>query len=168
MNFSAKCVVALLAASHVDAFVAPQAQVGARAATSQLSISTLDDWQLLENGSVVGSVQGHPTLNDGDVITTSPLSNPGDAVVYNTVVTVSGSEYLLGSPLQMKARSAPAASATEAGTMDRGTLIKGAGLASLVAGGFALGLGVGGGGGGSSAPAMTVPEVRTRCSISSC
>ena len=156
MNFSVKCLVALLAASSADAFVSPK-QVGSRSA-SPLSIATLDDWQLLENGSVVGSIQGHPTLNDGDVITTSPLANPEDAVVYNTVSTTSGSQYLLGNPMQLKPR-AEVATSGESGTMDRGTLLKGAGLASLVAGGFALGLGVGGG--CAQGPSMTVPEVRS-------
>lgn len=87
------CVTASL---HSHAFQSPQ--FGQRPSSIKLSLTTLEDWQLLDNGSVVGSVRGHPRLNDGDVITTSPLANPAEAGVASTVATISGSQYMLGTP----------------------------------------------------------------------
>jgi len=157
MKFSVKCLFAAVAVSQTSAFQAPQS-FGGRSFT-KLAVTTLEDWQLLDNGSVVGSVKGHPSLNDGDVITTSPLSNPGAASTAAQVSTMTGSQYLLGTPMRLRPAGISRGSAVaEGGTLDRSTVIKGAGIAALIAGGFALGLGVGGGIGGSSQ--MTVPEVR--------
>jgi hypothetical protein len=158
MKFSSKCLIAAVAVvglnSQASAFTSPQA-LGGRAVT-KLDVTTLEEWQLLDSGSVVGSVKGHPTLNDGDIITTSPLSNQGDVRTQAVVSTLTGSQYKLGKPMQLKQGGSTSVS-DEPGTMDRGTLIKGGGLAALVAGGFALGIGVGGNLGGSQ---MTIPEVR--------
>ena len=115
----------------------------------------LEDWQLLDNGSVVGSVKGHPSLNDGDVITTSPLAKPSSIGPSATVVTMTGSEYILGSPMK-GTRSL----AVEEGAVDRGTVIKTLGVSALVAGGFALGLFAGGG--TQTSAIMTIPEVSTK------
>jgi serine/threonine protein kinase len=57
----------------------------------------LEDWQVLGNGRIVGRVQNHPSIPDGEVITTSPLSNPSSAFERKTVQTNSGSKYTLGS-----------------------------------------------------------------------
>lgn len=154
MKFTLNCIFAAFAVSQTSAFQAPQS-FGGRGYATRLAVTTLENWQLLDNGSVVGSVRGHPTLNDGDIITTSPLANPGQAASMVTVSTMTGSEYMLGTPMQVRRASPPA----ESGTVDRSTVIKGAGIASLIAGGFALGLGVGGGIGGPQP--MTVPEVRS-------
>ena len=154
MKFSVQCIIGALAASQASAFQTPK-NFGGRPFT-QLAVTTLEDWQLLDNGSVVGSVKGHPSLNDGDVITTSPLANPSAAGVSATVATMTGSEYMLGTPMQ--SRPGMAVGGLEEGTIDRGTILKGLGISSLVAGGFALGL-VAGGGIQSSAGPSTIPEV---------
>jgi hypothetical protein len=159
MKFSAKCLIAVVAVvgfnSQASAFISPQA-FGGRAVT-KLDVTTLEQWQILDNGSVVGSVKGHPTLNDGDIITTSPLSNPGNIRSEAVVSTLTGSQYMLGNPMTLKRAVSTSVSDEEPG-IDRGTLIKGAGLAALIAGGFVVGFGLGGGNFGGNQ--MTVPEVR--------
>lgn len=169
MKFAVKCLLAAVAVSQTGAFQTPRS-FSFRSAT-KLSVTTLEDWQLLDNGSVVGSVKGHPTLNDGDVITTSPLANPAAASTAAMVSTMTGSEYMLGTPMKLRPSGAGGAR-SEGGVLDRSTVLKGAGMASLIAGGFALGLGVGGGIGGGAAQ-MTVPEVRfsdrlALCTLRSC
>jgi len=136
MKFSFGTVIALLGASSVNAFTAPR-QVSTRSATS-LDATTLDSWQILDNGSLVGSVRGHPTLTDGDVITTSPLARPDSARSNNMVATLTGSQYQLGMPMQLGGRSP----AGEEPGFGRSTFVKVAGTASLFAGGVALGVGV--------------------------
>ena len=157
MKLSTQCIVAAIALlsqqDGVSAFTLPKS---ART-MSKLDATTLDDWQLLDNGSVVGSVKGHPNLNDGDIITTSPLADPANAQTGGSVTTLTGSQYDLGSPMQLKRNTASAMS-SEPGTMDRSTAFQTAGIASLVAGGFALGVGIGSNGVGST-PQMTVAEV---------
>lgn len=155
MKFSISVVIALLGASSVNAFTAPRS-ISARPVTS-LDVTTLDAWQLLDNGSLVGSVRGHPTLTDGDVITTSPLSRPDTARSANMVSTMTGSQYQLGSPMQLGG-SAMAPSADEPG-FGRSTFVKVAGTASLFAGGIALGVGVTGGGVLGAKP-VSIPEAK--------
>jgi serine/threonine protein kinase len=58
----------------------------------------IDDWEVLKNGRVLGTVFDHPTIPNGDTITTSPISRPELAAPKKTVTTISGSKYLLGSP----------------------------------------------------------------------
>jgi len=154
MKFAAKCLIATLAFSQGDAFTTPQ-PFGGRSVT-KLHVTTLEEWQLLDNGAVVGSVRDHPSLNDGDIITTSPLENPGSVGTQTVVSTMTGSQYMLGNPMQVRQAAAPVAA--EEPTVSRGTAIQAAGLASLIAGGFAVGVGVGGGFGGGDT--MTVPEAK--------
>ena len=157
--------IALLAEKEAaSAFTFPTRQ--STRTISKLDATTLDDWQLLDNGSVVGSVKGHPNLNDGDIITTSPLADPSNAQTGGSVTTLTGSQYDLGSPMQLKRNSASSTAAAEPGTMDRGSLLTTVGIGSLVAGGFALGVGVGSNNIGST-PQMTrgnvsVPERTTQ------
>ncbi|KAG7370865.1 serine/threonine protein kinase [Nitzschia inconspicua] len=68
--------------------------------TTQLfmAIPTLDKWKVMPNGSVIGTVKNHPSIADGDVITTSPINNPNAANRMVTVVTASGSKYKLLEP----------------------------------------------------------------------
>jgi len=61
-------------------------------------IPTLDEWEVMDDGTVVGTVSGHPAIEDGDVIATSPLKNPGGAAALAIVTTMSGSKYKLGIP----------------------------------------------------------------------
>ena len=125
--------------------------VPASTSTTSLKVTTLDQWQLLDNGSVVGSVRGHPVLNDGDIITTSPLASPASAKTSNTVTTLTGSTYQLGNPMV-----SGAAAAKSGPGVGRSTFVQVAGTASLFAGGVALGAQLGGFG----KPEMTIPEVR--------
>jgi len=139
MKFSLATVIALLGVSNVQAFTAPRS-ISTRVNTS-LDVTTLDQWQVLDNGSLVGSVRGHPTLGDGDVITTSPLSRPDTVGMNNMVATLTGSQYQLGLPLGGSAAMGPLANEPGLG---RSTFVKVAGTASLFAGGVALGIGVAG------------------------
>jgi hypothetical protein len=157
MKLSTKCAIAAVALvglnSQTSAFTSPQS-FSARVAT-KLDATTLDEWQLLDNGSVVGSVRGHPTLSDGDIITTSPLSNTGNVRTQAEVTTLTGSRYTLGSPIQLKRPSTPLDDGGPG--MKRATLLKGTGLAAFVFAGFAAGVAVGGEFGEKP---MTIPEVR--------
>ena len=69
--------------------------------TTQLfnsKIPILDQWKVLTNGRVVGTVKNHPTIPDGDIITTSPILRPELAARRKMVATTSGSKYMLGIP----------------------------------------------------------------------
>lgn len=157
MKFSA--IVAILAVvSQTEAFTTPLATAQRRSAatrtttTTALDITTLDEWQVLDNGSVVGSVRNHPTLADGDIITTSPLSRPDTARSNNLVATLTGSQYKLGRPMGM---SRGGAAAAEEPGFGRSSFVKTVGTASLFAGGVALGVELGGIGKSD----MSIPEV---------
>jgi serine/threonine protein kinase len=58
----------------------------------------LDDWKVLTNGRVVGKVKFHPSIPDGETITTSPVTKPELAGPRKIVTTFSGSKYMLGTP----------------------------------------------------------------------
>lgn len=75
--------------------------------TTPLSMNTpiLDDWKVLRNGRVQGVVRNHPTIPDGDTITTSPITQPESAARRRTVTTVSGSRYQLGDPMLVEVPS---------------------------------------------------------------
>lgn len=81
-------------------------------------IPTLDRWKVLENGSIVGTVRGHATIEDGDVITTSAIADADAAKPQGIVETASGSKYRLLTPLRERqsysavANGAAAASAS--------------------------------------------------------
>lgn len=151
MKFSLATVIIFVSvSSSVQAFTAPQS-VSTRAVTS-LDATTLDNWQLLDNGSLVGSVRGHPTLGDGDVITTSPISRPDTARSNNLVATLTGSQYQLGLPM------GGGAALPDIPGFGRSTFVKVAGTASLFAGGVALGVGGAGVLGGQKP--MSIPEAK--------
>jgi serine/threonine protein kinase len=63
----------------------------------------LNGWKVLSSGSVVGTVTGHPSINDGDVITTSPIQYPDAAMRDALVGTASGSTYQLLEPMSENA-----------------------------------------------------------------
>ncbi len=69
-------------------------------------VPRLDKWKVLTNGRLVGTVSNHPTIDDGDLITTSRLKAPEKAYMNAVVVTETGSKYRLGKP--MKETPAPA------------------------------------------------------------
>ena len=74
------------------------------ASTSQLSMRTpiIDNWRVLGNGRITGTVRFHPSIPDGDVITTSPIENPDQAASKMVVTTFSGSTYQLGTSKDKK------------------------------------------------------------------
>lgn len=156
MKFTAAVASFVTLLAVTDAFTSPAQQQSATRSFSSLStslkVTTLDQWQLLDNGSVVGSVRGHPVLNDGDIITTSPLASPASAKTSGLVTTLTGSTYQLGNPMVSRAGGATPASGPGVG---RSTFVQVAGTASLFAGGVALGAQLGGFG----KPEMTIPEV---------
>jgi Protein kinase domain len=61
-----------------------------------MNVPILNDWKVLTNGRVVGTVKNHPTIPDGDIITTSPIARPDQANESKIVTTISGSRYKLG------------------------------------------------------------------------
>jgi serine/threonine protein kinase len=63
-----------------------------------MRLPILDQWKVLTNGRVVGTVKNHPSIPDGDIITTSPIMRPDLAARRKVVATISGSKYLLGEP----------------------------------------------------------------------
>jgi hypothetical protein len=68
-----------------------------------MRVPVLDDWKILKSGRVQGTIKNHPSIPDGDVITTSPISRPDKAAPKKTVETSSGSKYQLGQPKTAKA-----------------------------------------------------------------
>lgn len=75
-----------------------KAQSSSSAASLTMKIPRIDDWKVLTNGRVMGSVRGHPTIPNGNFITTSPLDRPEIAREKIVVNTISGGKYLLGTP----------------------------------------------------------------------
>lgn len=61
-------------------------------------IPTVNDWKLLRGGELIGTIENHPVLEDGDVIQTSPLENIDGVRERSVVQTGSGSKYRLGTP----------------------------------------------------------------------
>lgn len=95
-------------------------------ASMTMRFPMVEQWRVLKNGAVVGIVQNHPRIDDGDTITTSPLKSPDAAAPKAVVETKSGSKYKLGTPKnfpraaaingkqQKKRTTAPAAQPIEA------------------------------------------------------
>lgn len=82
-----------VAASRKVATSASKQQSGVQ--TTAAGIPRLNDWQINARGEVTAEVMGHPTINDGEIIVTSPLSNPRAVAEKKIVVTASGSKYQL-------------------------------------------------------------------------
>lgn len=83
---------------HVAAF---SGSGGRRGQTKLESMPILDDWKILPSGRVEGKVINHPDIEDGWVISTSPLKTNMDGTGQNEVInveTLSGSQYLLRTP----------------------------------------------------------------------
>lgn len=68
-------------------------------------VPVLDEWKVLPNGRLEGKVFNHPEIEDGAVISTSPVmmnprqdtsSSPGNGIVL--VETKSGTQYILRNP----------------------------------------------------------------------
>ncbi|CAJ1958920.1 unnamed protein product [Cylindrotheca closterium] len=65
----------------------------------------LNEWRVLSSGSIVGTVTGHPSISDGDVITTSPIQDPDAAAEHALVQTASGTTYQLLEPMEQDGTS---------------------------------------------------------------
>lgn len=59
-------------------------------------VPIIDEWRINRKGELLGVVSNHPTLPNGDIITTSPLSDPKSSADNKIVTTQSGSKYKLG------------------------------------------------------------------------
>jgi serine/threonine protein kinase len=79
-------------------------------AAAQQNIPLVSEWKVLRNGALQGLVKNHPTISNGDVITTSPLvdRSPKNNQV---VVTKTGSKYRLGKGVAVPVAKANGASA---------------------------------------------------------
>lgn len=90
----------LAALHHGDAFQPPKPF--AKQPTSVLNMvgetPSLDQWRISEDGGISGTISGHPSMDAGDFITTSPLANPEAAYGNSVVETISGSKYYLLQP----------------------------------------------------------------------
>ena len=58
-------------------------------------VPLLTGWTTNVDGSITGVVSGSPTMNDGDMVTTSPIVS-GATRQFESVTTASGSTYYLG------------------------------------------------------------------------
>ena len=155
------CALTALAATHSAAFQ-NVARLSSR--TSNLKATVLEDWQVQENGCVVGTVTGSPDIPDGEIISTSPLSNPAGAAPSTFVRSMSGSEYLLGTPRGARGtRPIAGVSRNNYSPMppqqSRNSFLQTGGLLALGAGACALGITVFGGGSGGEMVAETAASV---------
>lgn len=72
--------------------------------TSLSAVPEIERWRILEGGSVQGFVRKHPTIPDGDVITTSPLKASNAVGSRMVVTTSSGTKYKLLEPLNKEVK----------------------------------------------------------------
>jgi len=93
-------VVLALAASMSEAFAPIHSNrvASTKATTLFARVPTLDNWKILKDGSIIGTVSGHSKLRDGELITTSPVRYPTQARRDAMVRTKSGSPYKLAKP----------------------------------------------------------------------
>ena len=75
-----------------------------RSSSSLSAIPEIEKWRILDGGSVQGFVKRHPTIPDGDVITTSPLKAPNAVGSRMVVTTSSGTKYKLLEPLKKETK----------------------------------------------------------------
>jgi len=59
------------------------------------SMPEIEDWTILRDGRLRGKVRDHPYMDDGDLITTSPVFDTEACSEYSVVQTQSGSRYLI-------------------------------------------------------------------------
>lgn len=118
-------------------------------------MAVLEEWQVLDDGKLVGKIKGDPKYTDGDIITTSPLINPSVATESSFVQSMTGSKYLLGSP------SSSSRSNKNGSVLSRddflGDILTVSGLVGLTAFGFNLGSSSTSGGGSKSAWTKATP-----------
>jgi len=79
-------------------------RIGRISRTQLYNIPEIEKWRILDGanaGCVQGFVKKHPTIPDGDIITTSPLKAPNAVGRSMIVTTSSGSKYKLLEPLEV-------------------------------------------------------------------
>lgn len=86
--------------STTQSILARRQQQQQQSSTRLRAIPEIEKWRILNNGSVQGTVKKHPSIPDGDIITTSPLKAPNAVGRRMIVVTGSGSKYKLLDPLE--------------------------------------------------------------------
>lgn len=144
MRLSLHCLVAAVIATKSSAFQ-PSPVIARGGRTTGLPVTLLEDWQVQQDGSVTGKIKGDPQYNDGDFVSTSPLTNPGGAAPAVFVRSQNGSEYLLGTPKQapppVRATQAigPGNSLSSLSSLSRGQFLQAGGFAALLAGAAGLG-----------------------------
>lgn len=101
-------LVSMLLVCHLPeptfAFLTPtttgKAPIASRSAVGTAlaaGVPFINEWEVKKNGSITGVVRNHPTIPNGDVITTSPLAEDLSMLRDNQLVaTRSGSQYRLG------------------------------------------------------------------------
>lgn len=119
----------LLSSETALAFVPPSSLSAAssRPSSLQAQIPLINEWEVKRNGSVTGVVRNHPSIPNGDVITTSPLAEDIDSLRDNQLVsTKSGSKYRLGKGLAIAATvaKAPAKANGRAATPAKAPVVK--------------------------------------------
>ncbi len=73
-------------------------------------VPLINEWQVRSNGALVGTVKNHPSIPNGDTITTSPLAEDISNLRENQLVaTKSGSKYRLGKAAAINGVNASAA-----------------------------------------------------------
>ena len=86
-----------LQAPGLSAFVSPPNGLGRQSIILANQVPLINEWEVKPNGSIVGIVQNHPSIPNGDTITTSPLAGEIKGLRDNQMVTTkSGSKYRLG------------------------------------------------------------------------
>lgn len=72
---------------------------GKKQISASSSYPEISNWEILSNGEVLGTVQNHPTYQDGDIVTTSSILQDIASCTEGTVIsTKSGSKYKLLKP----------------------------------------------------------------------
>ena len=169
MGFSTKFfLVAAFMASSTTTSAFQSARMTNNRASTQLPVTVIEDWQVQENGCVVGKVRGSPDIMDGELISTSPLANPSGAAPSTFVRSATGSEYLLGTPKgaafaqaargTMPLGAGPPAVPVNNNDMSRNTFLQTGGYVALAAGATALGYNVLSGGVLDSTPAEVATD----------
>jgi len=69
--------------------------------TSNAILPEISNWKVLPTGAIVGIVNNHPIIDDGDIITTSPLLEPDNSQANMIVTTKTGSQYKLKHAFQI-------------------------------------------------------------------
>ena len=91
LGFAAKLQTATITVSAMSLFSNNESK----------KVPRIDQWKIsVEDGTLTGIVSGHPILEDGDEITTSPLCGPDFAEGYEgaIVTTLSGTKFKLETP----------------------------------------------------------------------